>query len=163
MAAIINTNGPNSNVKSKMQATRITFIAEETLPPPRTQKILSKRKFAPRMSRREYAEIQQRRRNVENTQLLEETPTRMLDGFLLLEACGVEFPDEASRADLQEMGLTGATGEDLKFFTNLVYVDVGENGMFDKNVLLRHSREPWDTKRYQYWSRMGSRDHMFVK
>jgi len=127
MAAIINTNGPHSSAKSKKQATRITFIAEETLPAPRTQKILSKRKFAPRMSRREYAEIQQRRRNMENAELLEETPARILDGFLLLEACGVEFPDEASRADLQEMGLTSATGEDLKFFTNLVYVDVGDN------------------------------------
>ena len=94
---------------------------------PRSRKILSKRKFAPRLSRREYAEIQQRKRNMENMQLLEETPPRVLDGFLLLEACGVEFPDEASRAELQEMGLTGATAEDMKFFSNLVYVDVGDN------------------------------------
>ena len=122
MASITQTGG---NVNRK--ATRITFIAEETLPPPRSRKILSKRKFAPRMSRREYAEIQQRKRNMENMQLLEETPPRVLDGFLLLEACGVEFPDEASRAELQEMGLTGATAEDMKFFSNLVYVDVGDN------------------------------------
>ena len=81
------------------------------------------------MSRREYAEIQQRKRNMENMQLLEETPPRILDGFLLLEACGVESPDEASRAELQEMGLTGATAEDMKFFSNLVYVDVGDNMM----------------------------------
>ena len=128
MAAIINPKNVNiNNKKPPREATRITFIAEETLPPPNTRRILSKRKFAPRMSRREYMEIQQRRRNMENIQLLEETPARVLDGFLLLEACGVEFPDEASRAELQEMGLTGATAEDLTFFSNLVYIDVGDN------------------------------------
>ena len=37
--------------------------------------------------------------------MLEETPQEYW--MVRLEACGVEFPDEASRAELQEMGLTG--------------------------------------------------------
>merc|ERR1712185_897191 len=50
-----------------------------------------------------------------------------LDGFVMLEASGVEFPDEAARADLQEENLGAVTGEDLAFFTNLSYLDVGDN------------------------------------
>ena len=52
---------------------------------------------------------------------------RILDGFMLLDACGVEFPDEASRADVQEEGLSDAITEDLSYFTNLVYLNAGDN------------------------------------
>ena len=58
-----------------------------------------------------------------------EQPTtyRILDGFLLLDSCGVELPEQAMRADLQDMDIEGVTEEDLAFFSNLCSVDLGEN------------------------------------
>eukprot|EP00947_MAST-08B_sp_MAST-8B-sp1_P002829 g2829.t1 len=57
------------------------------------------------------------------------TQYRILDGFLLLDACRVEMPDEATRADLQCMDIEGVTEEDMSFFQNLAFVDLGENSV----------------------------------
>jgi Leucine-rich repeat (LRR) protein len=54
-------------------------------------------------------------------------PTRSLDGFMLLEACHVEFPDEARRADLSGCGVGGVSAEDMPYFSNLSYLDLGDN------------------------------------
>jgi len=54
-------------------------------------------------------------------------PSKLLDGFLLLEACSVEFPDEARRADVNGSLISDAAEEDLQYFTNLAYLDIGDN------------------------------------
>jgi hypothetical protein len=132
MAAITNSGDPRdggNQMKPPLLATRITFDANATIPEPNVKKVISKRKFAPRMTRSEYKNLVKGRRQAALQELVKEAPARLLDGFLLLEACKAEFPDEAHRAELQEMGLTGSTSEDLKFFTNMVYMDVGDNQM----------------------------------
>lgn len=54
-------------------------------------------------------------------------PNKLLDGFLLLESCQVEFPDEARRADVNGKLIADVAQEDLQYFTNLAYLDVGDN------------------------------------
>jgi len=53
----------------------------------------------------------------------------ILDGFKLLTACGVEFPDFAHRGVAAELGLTEIVSEDLGFFTLLSSLDVGRNAL----------------------------------
>jgi hypothetical protein len=123
MAAITGNPPP----QTRGLASVITFDADATIPPPNIGPILSKRKFAPRMTRGEYKSLVDTQRKAQIEQLTREPPARALDGFLLLECCRVEFPDEAQRAEVQEMELTATTPDDLKFFTNLAYVDAGDN------------------------------------
>jgi len=52
---------------------------------------------------------------------------KMLDGFLLLESCQVEFPDEARRADVNGRLIADVAQEDLQYFSNLAYLDIGDN------------------------------------
>ena len=52
---------------------------------------------------------------------------KLMDGFLLLEACHVEFPDEATRAVLHSMNVADVAPEDLQYFNNLAYLDLGAN------------------------------------
>lgn len=52
-----------------------------------------------------------------------------LDGFMLLEACGCDLPDEGRRADVSGRGLVAAVQEDLHFFTRLRSLDVGDNSL----------------------------------
>jgi hypothetical protein len=52
---------------------------------------------------------------------------RLLDGFMLLEACRVEFPDEARRADVNGIGVGNVAEEDMQYFTNLSYLDIGDS------------------------------------
>ena len=47
----------------------------------------------------------------------------VLDGFVLLEACRVEDPDEAEKAVLEGCAIT----EDLSFFKKLTHLDLGDN------------------------------------
>eukprot|EP00756_Hemistasia_phaeocysticola_P023281 Hpha_TRINITY_DN15882_c1_g6::TRINITY_DN15882_c1_g6_i1::g.189240::m.189240 len=54
---------------------------------------------------------------------------RELDGFMLLEACGVEDPEDAVEATISQGRLTGAVQDDLVFFTGLEFLDVGETGL----------------------------------
>lgn len=51
----------------------------------------------------------------------------ILDGFLLLEATNMSFPDDGRQAMLSGRGFTGVEDADLAFFTGLLYLDVSEN------------------------------------
>lgn len=53
--------------------------------------------------------------------------SRTIDGFLLLDACGVEFPDEGHRADISGRGATEVSQSDLDYFPNLAMVDASDN------------------------------------
>ena len=55
-------------------------------------------------------------------------PTEVvLDGFVLLEACRCEDPDEAEKAVLEGCGITSVISEDLSFFRKLSHLDLGDN------------------------------------
>ncbi|OQR97127.1 hypothetical protein ACHHYP_12695 [Achlya hypogyna] len=53
--------------------------------------------------------------------------TVALDGFLLLDTCRVEFPEEASRADVNGHNITAVVADDLQYFTNLLFLDMSDN------------------------------------
>lgn len=65
--------------------------------------------------------------------------TTTIDGFQLLQACGVEFPDEGLRADIS--GREATAIQDLSYFPRLATIDASENrlrlDMFDM-PRLRH-------------------------
>ncbi|KAH9098748.1 hypothetical protein Ae201684P_017959 [Aphanomyces euteiches] len=50
-----------------------------------------------------------------------------LDGFLLLDTCKAEFPEDVSRADVNGLGLRSIVAEDLLFFTGLSFLDMSDN------------------------------------
>jgi hypothetical protein len=50
-----------------------------------------------------------------------------LDGFLLLDACHVEDPEDAVQAVLEGCGISACVSDDLAFFTRLTHLDVGDN------------------------------------
>lgn len=50
-----------------------------------------------------------------------------LDGFILLEACGVQDPADAKECILNDSNLFGSALEDLPYFTSLRVLDLGEN------------------------------------
>lgn len=50
-----------------------------------------------------------------------------LDGFLLLDASGAEYPDEANMVKLVQKGLKEVIREDLVYYTHLSIADFGEN------------------------------------
>ena len=50
-----------------------------------------------------------------------------LDGFRLLAACGVEFPDQAHRGDASSIGASSVVAEDLAYFPSLGSLDLGRN------------------------------------
>ena len=54
-------------------------------------------------------------------------PEVVLDGFVLLEACRVEDPDEAEKAVLEGCGISSVVSEDLAFFKRLTHLDLGDN------------------------------------
>ncbi len=54
-------------------------------------------------------------------------PEVVLDGFVLLEACRVEDPDEAEKAVLEGCGISSVVSEDLSFFKRLTHLDLGDN------------------------------------
>eukprot|EP00644_Phytophthora_capsici_P006184 jgi/Phyca11/117074/e_gw1.32.215.1 len=58
--------------------------------------------------------------------ILNDSP-RTLDGFLLLDWCRVEFPDEVVQAVLSDMHIIDVVAEDLLFFTNLTRLDMSDN------------------------------------
>lgn len=53
----------------------------------------------------------------------------VVDGFLLLEACGVEFPDEGHRADVSGYAATSVSEADLDYFPRLATLDASDNGL----------------------------------
>jgi Leucine-rich repeat (LRR) protein len=52
---------------------------------------------------------------------------RSLDGFLLLEASGMEFPEDSRLVSLSGKRLNSVVEEDLEHFVGLVYLDLSEN------------------------------------
>ena len=54
-------------------------------------------------------------------------PEVVLDGFVLLEACRCEDPDEAEKAVLEGCGISSVISEDLSFFRKLSHLDLGDN------------------------------------
>lgn len=64
----------------------------------------------------------------------ETLPSKVLDGFALLEATGMGFPEDGRRADLSGQGYREVVEEDMTFFTGLVYLDCSDN-MFDIKAL----------------------------
>jgi hypothetical protein len=50
-----------------------------------------------------------------------------LDGFKLLEATGMGFPEDGRAAILSDKMLTNVVEDDLSFFTGLLKLDVSEN------------------------------------
>ena len=57
------------------------------------------------------------------------TPAVVLDGFVLLQTCRVEDPEEAQKAVLEGAGISAVVTEDLPFFTKLTHLDLGDNHM----------------------------------
>jgi Leucine-rich repeat (LRR) protein len=50
-----------------------------------------------------------------------------LDGFLLLEAAGLGFPEEVEQINLSDRHLKTVIEEDLTYFNELLYMDISEN------------------------------------
>ena len=108
---------------------KLTFDADTTIPAPEIVTQRGRRHFAPRLPLNWLSGSG----DLPPQPAAPPRRLRMLDGFMLLDACGVEFPDEASRADCQEEGLTDAVSEDLAYFTNLIYLNAGDNQLpFEK-------------------------------
>lgn len=59
----------------------------------------------------------------------------VLDGFLLLSACGVEEPEEVTQVSLQSSQLAGSIAEDLQYFTRLTSLDMSDNQLRLGDVL----------------------------
>jgi hypothetical protein len=57
----------------------------------------------------------------------QEPPGRTLDGFMLLDCCRVEFPDEVAQVVLSGLNITNVVAEDLLFFSNLSRLDLSDN------------------------------------
>eukprot|EP00668_Euglena_longa_P000386 GGOE01000496.1.p1 GENE.GGOE01000496.1~~GGOE01000496.1.p1 ORF type:complete len:633 (-),score=182.89 GGOE01000496.1:300-2198(-) len=57
----------------------------------------------------------------------EQRSEQALDGFLLLQAAGVEDPLQAVDVLLADRNLTTVVSEDLTFFPNIEFLDLGEN------------------------------------
>lgn len=84
---------------------------------------------------------EERRREVDLAKkrfLVEErrrTRPKQLDGFMLMDACGCDLPDEGRRADVSGRGLVSVVREDMSFFVRLQVVDAGDNSLpFDSFV-----------------------------
>ena len=52
---------------------------------------------------------------------------KTLDGFLMLEASSAALPHQATRVSINDENLADTVPEDLSFFSNLMFVDLGEN------------------------------------
>jgi hypothetical protein len=52
---------------------------------------------------------------------------KLLEGFLLLETCGVEQPQDAIKAKLNGIGLSQVKQGDFKFFVNLSSLELADN------------------------------------
>lgn len=52
-----------------------------------------------------------------------------LDGFFILEAANLDFPEDVQHLSICNSGLTSVVDEDLTYFTELFYLDVSENNL----------------------------------
>jgi Leucine-rich repeat (LRR) protein len=65
---------------------------------------------------------------INNSYIESKTTThRVLDGFALLEASGLGFPEDSRKITISGNGYSSVIEEDLSFFTGLVYIDVSDN------------------------------------
>jgi hypothetical protein len=55
---------------------------------------------------------------------------QQLDGFYLLEATGMGFPEDVQQALLADKRLTSIVEDDMSYFTELLYIDVSENSLW---------------------------------
>lgn len=91
-------------------------------------------------SRREMQEQKKRRQFLAEER--RRTHPKQLDGFMLMDACGCDLPDEGRGADVSGRGLVGAVQEDLSYFVRLQTLDAGDNSMsFDSFTALRQLEE----------------------
>jgi len=51
----------------------------------------------------------------------------VLDGFKLLTECKADLPERAKRGTLDSMNISEVVSQDLAYFTNLRYLDLGDN------------------------------------
>ena len=63
----------------------------------------------------------------QRSDLSKPTAKNVLDGFYLLKAGKVEFPEEVTRLVIQNKNLGSVADEDLPYFTNLKYLDASDN------------------------------------
>lgn len=57
-------------------------------------------------------------------------PKKELDGFVMLEATSMGFPEDGKRAVVSGRGFNAVVAEDLNFFVNLYFLDASDN-LFD--------------------------------
>ena len=53
----------------------------------------------------------------------------LLDGFMLLELSGVQDPLDAKEIIANDANISGSVAEDLSYFTNITFLDMGENSL----------------------------------
>ena len=88
---------------------------------------LERRREIERARKRRRALVEERKR----------TRPKELDGFMLLDACGCDLPDEGRKADISGTGLVSAVQEDMTFFVRLQTLDAGDNTLpFDAFAVL---------------------------
>lgn len=60
----------------------------------------------------------------------QEEPQRFeLDGFFLLEATGMGFPEDAQQAMIADRKLISVMEDDMTYFTEMLYIDASENSL----------------------------------
>jgi hypothetical protein len=52
-----------------------------------------------------------------------------LDGFFMLEATGMGFPEDAQQALLADRKLVSVVEDDMSYFTEMLYIDASENNL----------------------------------
>ncbi len=86
---------------------------------------------APLSSRRQRLADAKRKTNTKTSRAAPKrrTPSRTLDGFLMLEAAAVDDPDDARRVVLEGCQIRSAQPEDLAYFGKLTHLDLGDNAL----------------------------------
>ena len=111
----------------------VTLLAEEVIPPEAMLTSSGISAVANRDPRRSRKKRSHRITNKQEDQRLDrqdegvDRPGVALDGFMLLEHCLVDLPDEATRADLQGKGIRTIVQDDMTLFTSLAYLNLAEN------------------------------------
>ena len=123
---------------TKKQLKTVTLLAEEVIPPEAmlTSSGISAAAAASQVGRGPRKKRSSRRargggggkgQQMQAGTEEEEVPGLVLDGFMLLEHCLVDLPDEATRADLQGKEIRSIVQDDMTLFTNLAYLNLAEN------------------------------------
>lgn len=68
-------------------------------------------------------------RKQNNQENEDEQQRRELDGFFLLEATGMGFPEDAQQAMLADRKLVAVNEDDMNYFTEMLYIDASENAL----------------------------------